>query len=386
MWRELRGKPLYWLLGLVPAALVLEWTHASELAIFGAACLAIVPLAALMGRATENISETLGTGLGGFLNATFGNAAELIIALVALWQARGQGLAAREEMYDLVRASVTGSIIGNVLLVLGLALTVGGIRHRRQTFNRTGASVGATLLALAAVGLIIPTLFYYVFSTGAHRIAEPESVKSISMEIGGILALMYGLSLLFGLRTHKHLFESAAVTHVGGDVHEEDWSRRTSLMVLVVATIGVAVMSELLVGSVKPACDALHMSRVFVGVIVVAIIGNAAEHSTAVVVASKNNLDLALNIAVGSSIQIALFVAPVLVFANLAIHGEALDLHFTALEAIAIVFSVAILYMVCQDGESNWLEGAMLLGVYAMLALAFYHLHAPAGTAAVVLP
>jgi Ca2+:H+ antiporter len=326
---------------------------------------AIIPLAGLMGRATENLAQTLGPGVGGLLNATFGNAAELIIGLMVL--ARGP------ELYPLVKASITGSIIGNVLLVLGVSLLAGGLRYRRQVFNRTAASMGATLLALASIGLIVPTVYYHIAKSGPPP--GPEEVRKIeyvSEEIAVILAVTYFLSLLFTLRTHQDLFAGEA----GGPGREPpEWGRRTSLLVLLVATAGVAVMSEFLVGSVEVAAQALGMSRVFVGVIVVAIIGNAAEHSTAVLMALKGKMDLAFHIAVGSSIQIALFVAPVLVFASVVMgHGHPLDLHFTLLEVIAVAASIVVLSMVSQDGESHWMEGAMLLALYVIFAVAFFHL------------
>jgi Ca2+:H+ antiporter len=363
--------PLNFLLVAVPTAAVLEFTHVGHLWVFLASCVAVIPLAGLMGRATENLAETMGAGIGGLLNATFGNAAELIIALAALRKAGSD-----PEMFDVVKASLTGSIIGNILLVLGLSIAVGGAFYKTQTFNRTAASMGATLMALAAIGLLVPTLYLYV----AHGTGTPQEVlrmeTTLSEEIAAILAIVYGLSLLFSLRTHRHLFggpeEQLPTT---GEHHQPEWSRKTSLLVLLAATAGVAWMSELLVGSVAEAAGQLGMSKIFVGVIVVAVIGNAAEHSTAVLVAAKNKMDLAVNIAVGSSLQIALFVAPVLVFASMLMgHPEPLDLHFTPMEVVAVLASIGILALVCSDGESHWMEGVMLLAVYIVLALAFYHL------------
>ncbi len=365
--RGLVREPLYWLLVAIPLAVGLRLAGAPELWVFVVSGLAIVPLAGLMGRATENLAETLGAGIGGLLNATFGNAAELIIALIAL--SRGP------EMFPLVKASITGSIIGNILLVLGLSILLGGLRHRRQTFNRTAAGMGATLLALAAIGLVVPTIHYYL----ALASAGPEGLEDLTLlseEIAAILAIIYVLSLVFSLRTHSHLF--AGEEHdlpTAGEHHQPEWSRATSGAILLAATAGVAWMSELLVGSVEHAADSLGMNHVFVGVIVVAVVGNAAEHSTAILVAMKNKMDLAVHIAVGSGIQIALFVAPVLVFASMAMgHSPPLDLHFTIMETITVLLSVGVLALVCQDGETHWMEGVMLLGVYAILALAFYHL------------
>lgn len=368
LWQEFRSRPLYWLLVALPVAVGLHLAHSDALAVFVASSLAIVPLAALMGRATENLAESLGAGVGGLLNATFGNAAELIIALVAILKG--------PEMYPLVKASLTGSIIGNALLVLGLAIVLGGRRFPVQTFNRTAASASATLLALATIGMLIPTIYFYVFQAEAGRAGvDPATLESLSLEISFVLAATYAASLWFSLKTHSHLFDgSAGVEQAQREHRAPDWSRGLALGVLLLATVGVALMSELLVESVAAAGQALGMSSVFVGVIVVAIVGNAAEHSTAVLVALKNKMDLAFNIAVGSCIQIALFVAPVLVFASFATGHPPLDLHFTPLEAVAVVISIAVLFMVCQDGESHWLEGVMLLAVYLMLGLAFYHL------------
>ncbi len=359
-----RIEPMHYLLLALPIAVGLEWTHQSKLWVFVAACVAIIPLAGFMGRATENLAESLGPAVGGLLNATFGNAAELIIAIFAL----------REGKVELVKASITGSILGNILLVLGLSIVAGGCRFSKQTFNRTAASLGATLLALASIGLIIPTI-YYELTKNVRTEDTDTTLNYLSEEIAVVLALMYVLSLLFTLMTHRHLF---AGSETESDLHAEppEWSKVTSLLVLLTATAGVAWMSEMLVGSVQEAGDALGMNHVFVGVIVVAIIGNAAEHSTAVLVALKDQMDLAVTIAIGSSIQIALFVAPVLVFVGMAM-GVPLDLHFSPMEVIAVIIAVAVTSMVSQDGETNWMEGAMLLGVYAMLGLAFYHLPTP---------
>lgn len=362
-------EPFTWLLASVPVPLILEHYHVSEIWIFIFSGLAIIPLAGLMGRATENLAETMGAGLGGLLNATFGNAAELIIALMAL--SRGPA------MYPLVKASLTGSIIGNVLLVLGLSMLAGGLFHPRQVFNRTAASMGATLLALASIGLVVPTLYYHVFRTGV--VLNPEethTLELLSEEIAGILAAIYLLNLVFSLWTHRHLFagpeEDLPTT---GEHRQPEWSRTTSFLILLLATAGVAWMSEFLVSTVEHAGQQLGLSQVFIGVIVVAVIGNAAEHSTAVLVAMKNKMDLALHIAIGSGIQIALFVAPALVFASVLMgHAQPLDLHFSLMELITVLLAVGVLALVCQDGETHWMEGVLLLGVYVILALAFYHL------------
>jgi Ca2+:H+ antiporter len=367
----LKDNPLQWMLLAVPLAVVLEVTHAPAVWIFAVSCAAVIPLAGLMGRATENLAETLGAGIGGLLNATFGNAAELIIALIALHKG--------PQFHSLVKASITGSIVGNVLLVLGLAMLCGGLRFERQVFNKTAASVGATLLTLACIGLVMPTLFFEVMAHGNPQPAGIRTVETLSEEIAIVLMGVYLLSLVFSLRTHRHLFAGPEdQLPTTGEHHQPEWSRKTSLIVLLSSTAGVAVMSEFLVGSVEAAGSVLG-NQVFVGVIVVAIIGNAAEHSTAVLVAMKDKMDLAVNIAVGSSLQIALFVAPVLVFASMAMgHSPVLDLHFTLLELITMLAAILVLGQICQDGESHWLEGVMLLAVYGIIALAFYNLPAEA--------
>ncbi len=365
------------LLVFVPIAMVMEWVlHSPPLWIFGISCLAVIPLAGQMGHATEEIAERVGEGVGGLLNATFGNAAEMIIAIVAL----------RAGLYDLVKASITGSIIGNLLLVFGLATLVGGLRFETQRFNRTAASLGSTLLVLSAVGLVVPAVFHMLVGNTAQA-AE----RNLSLEISIVLFLTYVASLFFTLRTHRHLYM--------GDPHaDREGTEGTpkepahapvplsrSIGKLVLATVGVAIIAEFLVGAATETAEQLGWSEVFVGVIVVAIIGNAAEHSTAIIMAAKNRMDAAINIAVGSSIQIALFVAPVLVFLSYFIgKGGPMDLIFTPLEVLAVVASAGIMAFCANDGESHWMEGVQLLAVYVILGIAFYFLPVPEGAAAAV--
>jgi len=346
------------LLVFVPVTLGLEWFHANPLAVFVSSALAIIPLAGMLGRATEHLTAHVGAGIGGLLNASLGNAAELIIALAAL----------RSGLHDVVKASLTGSILGNILLVLGASMVAGGLKYERQKFNQTAAGMGASLLLLAAVGLIIPALFHF---TAADRGAAIE--RELSLEIAIVLFAIYVLSLVFSLRTHRHVF--AGEPHDPSDLGEQPWSRKKSITVLTGVTVSVAVMSEMLVGALEPAAHTLGMTQLFVGVILVALVGNAAEHSTAVMVALKNKMDLALGIAVGSSLQIALLVAPVLVFASY-LFGTPLDLIFTPFEVAAVTISVLIVGFVAMDGESHWMEGVMLVGVYTMLAIAFFFLPA----------
>jgi Ca2+:H+ antiporter len=347
---------LNWLLIFVPIAIALELMHASAIAIFVFSALSIIPLAGWMGRATEHLAEKLGQGIGGLLNATFGNAAELIIALMAL----------KKGLFGVVKASLTGSIIGNILLVLGLSVLLGGLKYPRQIFNKTAASLGATLLALSAVGLVMPAVFHFLVKN------HPDAEHDLSLEIAIVLFITYVLSLIFTLRTHSHLYTGGIETKAEEEaIGTHGWSMTRSILVLIAATSFVALMSEFLVGAVEEASQTLGLTEVFVGVILVAIIGNAAEHSTAVLVAMKNKMDLALNIAIGSSMQVALFVAPVLVFASY-FFGKPMDLIFTPLEVVIIAVSVLLLSMIAQDGESNWMEGVLLLAVYAILGLTFF--------------
>ena len=357
------------LLVFVPLAAAGEWLEWSGTVVFGCAALAIIPLAGIMGHATEALAARLGAGVGGLLNATFGNAAELIIALVAL----------SKGLQNVVKASLTGSIIGNVLLVLGASVLAGGIGRERQKFDRAAAGVGTTLLTLATIGLVIPAVFHFVLEEHVRHATltvEREALleHELSLEIAVVLFVTYLLHLLFSLRTHKHLY-------AGQQCEEPETaapapSPMLAVVELLVATIVIAWMSELLVGAVEEASHAFGLTEVFVGVIVVAVVGNAAEHSTAVLVARKNHMDLALNIAIGSSIQIALLVAPLLVFASYVVGPAPLDLRFTSFEVLAVGIAVFVGNSVAQDGESNWLEGALLLAVYVILGIAFYFLPA----------
>ncbi len=349
---KLRGiHPLDALLVFVPAAVIvhLAWPERATVA-FVLSCLAVVPLAGLMGRATEALAARVGSGLGGILSAALGNAAELILALAAL----------RAGELEVVKASLTGSIIGNLLLVFGVAALVGGARRDKQTFNVTAAGAGNTTLYLAAVALVVPALLHH----GADP--HPETRVPTSVASAVVLIALYVLSLVFSLRTHAHLFEADAEA-----TQERPWSMRRALLVLAGATAAVAVVSEILVASLEGAAHTLGLSRLFVGVILVAVVGNAAEHSTAVLMAMRDKMDLALQIAVESSKQVALFVAPVLVFAGLLL-GRPMDLVFTPLEVVAVGVSTGAITLVALDGESNWLEGAMLIAVYAVLGVAFY--------------
>jgi Ca2+:H+ antiporter len=354
-----------WLLVFVPITFALRFYPPwhQETALFLCAALAIIPLAGWMGRATEALAERMGQGMGGLLNATFGNAAELIISLVAL----------SKGLNGVVKASLTGSIIGNILLVLGLSMTVGGMKYREQRFNRTVALSAGASLVLAAIALVIPSLFHVaaVAQPGAWSLALEQQ---LSLAIAVVLFATYGFTLLFSLKTHAQLFRGENdVPHAPKAEPRAKWSTAKAVTVLLVSTVCVAAMSEFLVGAIETARATLGLSEMFVGIIIVAIIGNAAEHSTAVMMAMKNKMDLSLGIAVGSSLQIALFVAPVLVFASYFL-GTPLDLEFTLPEVAAVVVAVLIVNQISGDGESNWLEGVQLLSVYVILAIMFFFL------------
>ncbi|MFQ5703743.1 MAG: calcium/proton exchanger [Gemmatimonadales bacterium] len=351
---------MFLLLVFVPVALVLDFgVHASPAWIFATSAVAVVPLAGLLGQATEQLEQHVGPGLGGLLNATFGNAAELIIAAMAL----------REGLYELVKASLTGSIIGNVLFVFGLSALLGGLKFKTLKFNPIAASQSASLLLLSAIGLVIPAIFHIV-SSGRVEAAE----QTLSLIIASVLIVTYVLSLVFSLRTHRHLYTGS------GTPPEErsttPWSLRKAIGVLLVAAGLIGLMSELLVGSADQAAESLGMSHIFVGVILLAIIGNAAEHSTAVMVAMKNKMDLSINVALGSSLQIALFVAPLLVFLSYVLGPAPMDLRFSPMEVLAVAMSVGVIAAIAQDGETHWMEGVLLIAVYFVLATAFFFLPA----------
>jgi Ca2+:H+ antiporter len=344
-----------WLLLFVPITIGLEILSPERyLLIFAASCLAILPLAGWMGRATEQLAERLGEGVGGLLNATFGNAAELIIALAAL----------RAGLYDVVKASIAGSIIGNILLVLGAAMLCGGLRRPEQHFNPAGARSQATMLTLAAIALILPA----AFQAAAHTTAA--GLGRLSVAIAVVLLLAYLLNLVFALVTHAALFKGSHVA----EEREQHPSVARAVAVLAAATAAIAWMSEIMVGAIEPTAHELGLSNVFVGVFVVAIMGNAAEHATAVRAAINDRMDLSLSIAIGSSVQVALFVAPLLVLVSLFVGPAPMDLAFPAGLVLAVLLAVLITGQVAGDGRSDWLKGAQLLTVYLVLALTYYFL------------
>lgn len=366
------------LLVFVPISVAAHFLGWGELAIFITAALAILPLAGWMGTATEEIAVVLGPSWGGLLNATFGNATELIIALIAL----------NEGLVNVVKASITGSIMGNLLLVMGLSMLLGGLRHKEQTFQPIVARVNASSMNLAVIAMLLPT----AVNITSDGISEPIQ-QQLSVAVAVVLMLVYGLTLLFSMKTHAYLYDAGVANvevgqnppessefkpeaetksdHEAAHSGEHQPNLKLWIAVLLAATLAVAVESELLVDSLEVATEQLGLTKLFTGVILLPIIGNAAEHATAVTVAIKNKMDLSVSVAVGSSLQIALFVAPVLVLAGWVM-GQPMDLDFNPFELVSVAVAVLITNSISSDGRSNWLEGTLLLAAYAVLGLAFY--------------
>lgn len=362
-------KWLRYLLIFVPVAFVAEFVLHNPLLIFTSSCIALVPLAGFLGEATEELAIHTGPKVGGLLNATLGNAAELIITIVALSQGK----------VELVKASITGSILGNLLLILGLSLLLGGLRHGFQRFDRTSAGVGASMMTLAVIGLIIPTLFEVlrevqlgeldVFNT----LVEDPALENLSLFLAVILIVTYILSLIFTFQQPKRKPGGPAGVddHTAEEEsHQVKWSIPFSVGVLAISTLGIVFLSEFLVGAVEPVVASLGVSELFLGVIVIPLVGNVAEHIVGVQVAVKNKMDLSLAISLGSSMQIALFVAPLLVFVSLLFDRQ-MTLFFSIFEVAALFVSILLAALISVDGESNWLEGAQLLAVYLIIALGF---------------
>ena len=353
----LSDAPLAWLLFAVPVA---AWAHHarpdSPLLVFVLACIAIVPLAGLLGVATEKLAARTGEGIGGFLNATLGNAAELIIALVAL----------KAGMLDVVKASLTGSIIGNLLLVLGASFLAGGLRYKVQSFATIGARTQIGMMAIAAMAILVPSVFA---ATKSGDLAS-RSV-AFSVVVSAILLAVYICSIVFTLRTHADLFRGEEADG-GGAHHGTPWSLQLSLGVMAGVTLLIVWMSEMLVATVEQASHALGLSSLFVGVVVVAIVGNAAEHSTAILVAMRNRMEMAVSIAIGSSTQIALFVTPLLVLLSLWIAPAPLSLAFTGVEVFLVMAATFVASILIVGGKSTWFTGVQLIAMYAIMAVTVF--------------
>ncbi|WP_151734780.1 calcium/proton exchanger [Paenibacillus tengchongensis] len=331
-----------------------DWDHTLQ---FAVSAVAVIFVAGFLGRATESVAHYAGQRLGGFLNATFGNAAELIIAFFLV----------KEGLYDMVKASLTGSIIGNLLLVLGLSLFAGGLKFKTQNFNVTLAGMNGSLMIVAVIALFVPAMFF-----NTHSITESDT-KTLSLVVAGVLIVAYIAWLVFSMITHKKYLADVAVDGQEElpNEHPPVWSKGKSVLYLILATVMVAFVSEWLVGTLETLTERFGFSELFVGAFLVAIIGNAAEHSAAIMLAMKNKIGAAVEIAVGSSLQIALFVAPVLIFSSYFMHGT-MDIVFTIIEIVAIAVSVFIAKSITQDGSTNWYEGLLLLAVYVILGVSFY--------------
>ncbi len=349
----IRRKPLSVLLLAFPFAIIAEFAHWGAVYVFILSAVGVIPFAEYIGEATESLAGHTNPRVGGLLNATLGNAAELIITIVAI----------REGLLELVKASIAGSILGNLLLVMGMAFILGGAKNGIQRFDRRNASRYAILLILSVVALTIPSILSAAIGPNTD-----VKVEIFSLGVAGVMILLYALSLIFSFRV-----EGSTLSHppVDASKQEKAWPLRVAVIVLALATVGVVILSELLVGAVEPVVASLGVSEFFLGIILIPLIGNVAEHIVAVEVAIRNQMDLSVEIAVASSLQIALFVAPVLVFISLIL-GNPLQLIFNEFELLALIAGVLITALVTFDGESNWLEGAQLLAIYLILALAFF--------------
>jgi Ca2+:H+ antiporter len=365
------GAP-YILVPFIPLAVILELVHADPVIVFFASALGVIPTAALMGRATEELAERSGPGIGGLLNVTFGNAPELIIALFAL----GAGL------HEVVKASIVGSIMGNCLLVLGASAFVGGLRRERQHFDATAATTQSAMLLLACVALVMPAVFELVEGVGLpgpdeERINYDQTVENLSYAVAVVLIGSYAAGLFFSLKTHRDLFNPVAGSEDDPDPIQhgdaQPWTVRKSVIMLAIAGLAVGLMSEILVGSITEASESVGLSEFFIGVIVVAIVGNAAEHWVAVLVAWKDKMDLAVNIAIGSAAQIALFVGPALVLFSLFIGPHPMALVFNGFELAGVLMAILVASHVTNEGETTWFEGLQLLAVYAVVGIAFFY-------------
>jgi len=355
---------LYILLIFAPISFILEQTHANATLLFIVAIISLIPLAKLIGDATEHLASHYGPTVGSLLNVTFGNAAEIIICLIAI----------NAGLIDLVKASIIGAILGNIMLIFGLSMIAGGLRHKEQVFNRENAGLQSSMIFLAIIGLAIPTLLS-VTAFGQGSANEETKIQLLSDFLAILLLGVYAAGIIFTFITHKHLFTSSVHAgeknneiHTGNHAH---WSKKKSFLILGISMIGVVVVSEALVGSVEETGKGFGFGELFVGAIIVGIVGNAAEHSSAILLARKGKIDLSIGIAAGSGTQIALFVVPILVFAGIAL-GQPFTLEFTLYELVTVFLAAIILNLIAHDGKSNWFEGVMLTAVYIIIALGFY--------------
>ncbi|MBQ5695275.1 MAG: calcium/proton exchanger [Clostridium sp.] len=344
-------KILKYMLIFIPISIIGKFMNFPSSVMFILAALSIIPLAGIMGEGTEEISFYTGPKVGGFLNATFGNATELIISFFAL----------KQGLFEVVKSSISGAIIGNILLVLGASMLIGGVKHKHQKFNKNIVEVSSSMLLFAVIGLCIPAVFTHTFNNSLLN----TKYEGLSLAVAVIMFILYILSLVFSFFTHKELY-NVSYEEEG----EAKWSLKKAIIILVLATVIIAIESEFLVDGVEGITSKLGLSEAFVGIILIPIIGNAAEHTTAVAMALKNKMDVAIEISIGSSLQVILFVAPILVF--LSLFFTPMSIIFNQFELIALIVSVLIANKVASDGESNWLEGAQLLAVYLIIAAGFF--------------
>lgn len=362
--RVTKSSTIYFLLVFAPIAAILDFVHADHIVLFIVAAIALIPLAKLIGDSTEHLAAHYGATVGSLLNVTFGNAAEIIIAAVAI----------NAGLFDLVKASITGSIIGNILLIFGLSIIAGGFKHKEQRFSVENIGFQSSMLFIAIIGLAIPTILAATVLSGA---GHQGAVQLLSDSLAIILIIVYVLGIVFTFFTHKHLF----VTHEELDAYQSQehsdnnhaihWSKKKSFLLLAASMAGVVAVSEILVASVEQTGEALGFGELFVGAIIVGIVGNAAEHSSAIMLARKGKIELSIGIAAGSGTQIALFVVPILVFAGIAL-GQPFTLVFTTLELAVLFLAAIILNLIVRDGKTNWFEGVMLTAVYLIVAIAFF--------------
>ena len=347
-------KILKYMLVFIPISFIAKFMNVPGAVMFVLSCLSIIPLAGLIGQSTEEISFYTGPKVGGFLNGTFGNATELIISFFAL----------KQGLFDVVKSSIAGAVIGNILLVIGFSMLAGGLKYKTQKFNQKVSEVSSSMLLFAVLGLCIPAIFTHTVNPALLD----TRYEGLSLFVAVIMFIIYILSLVFTFSTHKFIYSTPE-----GEKEEEvtaEWSLKKAIFVLVVSTVIIAIESEFLVNGIEPITQSLGWSEFFVGIILIPIVGNAAEHSTAVVMARKNKMDVSLEIAIGSSLQIILFVAPVLIFLSLLF--TPMSIVFNPFELVALIASVLIANRVSQDGESNWLEGIQLIAVYAIIAASFF--------------
>ena len=342
---------LKYMLIFIPISFIAKFMNASGSIMFLLSCLSIIPLAGLMGEGTEEISFYSGPKIGGFLNGTFGNATELIISFFAL----------KEGLFEVVKSSIAGAVIGNILLVIGASMLAGGLKYKTQKFNQKVTEVTSSMLLFAVLGLCIPAIFTHTVDPSLLN----TRYEGLSIFVAIVMIIIYALSLLFSFNTHKDIYINEEK-----DSESSKWALKKSIFILVISTVLIAVESEFLVNGIEPITASLGWSEFFVGIILIPIIGNAAEHSTAIVMARKDKMDVALEIAIGSSLQIILFVAPILIFLSLIF--TPMSIVFNEFELVALIASVVIANRVSHDGESNWLEGIQLLAVFLIIAASFF--------------